>query len=95
MPEPVPQPGMDGLLTDPELRRRLSLTGAGFHQPPRRMLVIGPAPFHRGDQLQGGLCTAQISLSAGLRGAARASSVRQHQPSRCSPGAAPLPCCDM
>ena len=58
MPEPVPQPGMDGLLTDPELGRRLSLTGAGFDQPSRRVLISGPAPFHRGDQLQGGLRTA-------------------------------------
>ncbi|SJN30239.1 hypothetical protein FM117_06565 [Micrococcus luteus Mu201] len=49
---------MDGLLTDPELGRRLSLTGAGFDQPSRRVLISGPAPFHRGDQLQGGLRTA-------------------------------------
>ena len=81
---------MHGLLTDPEFGRRLSLTGAGFDQPSRRVLISGPAPFHRGDQLQGGLGTAQISLSDGIRGAVRATSARQHESARCPPGAPPL-----
>ena len=34
---------MDGLLTDPELGRRLSLTGAGFDQPSRRVLISAPS----------------------------------------------------